>query len=96
MKGPGLRTKLDTRRLWKCPETGRLLKMDGQVTQMLSPFSKKPGFMQLVEHIPAPRPQPSLEEILSHMQVPPAPPEAVEPAANAAQEPPAATEQTDS
>lgn len=70
MKGPGLRTKLDVRRLWRCPETGRFLKAGGHVTQLASPFSRRPCFMEMVENQEKPRLQLDLEEILSHMQIP--------------------------
>ena len=73
MKGPGLRTKLKTRREWRCPQTGKTLWLSGRQTQVVSPFVRGECFMQLVEQQIPPRVQPSLEEILEHMQIEPAP-----------------------
>ena len=80
MKGPGLRSRLDARRHWRCPETGKTMHTPGHVTQLLSPFTSRRIFMEIVEkHSPA-RVSLSLEEILGHMQIMPEPREAVPPA----------------
>lgn len=49
MKGPGLKNKLEVRRLWKCPETGKTLFEDGHVTSRQSPFTKDLVWMNLIE-----------------------------------------------
>ncbi|WP_339745997.1 hypothetical protein [uncultured Rubinisphaera sp.] len=67
MKGPGLRTRLDVRRVWKCPQTGRILKTPGHVTQFVSPFTKDRCWMQFIETEHPPRPMVPLDEMLSHM-----------------------------
>jgi len=77
MKGPGLRTKLNVRREWRCPQTGKSLWLSGRQTQVLSPFARGDCFMELIEHQIPPRVQPPLEEILAHMviEAEPRPPE---------------------
>ncbi|HBN78418.1 MAG TPA: hypothetical protein DD473_21930 [Planctomycetaceae bacterium] len=67
MKGPGLKTRLDVRRVWKCPQTGRILKTPGHVTQFVSPFTKDRCWMQFIETEHPPRPMVPLDEMLSHM-----------------------------
>ena len=67
MKGPGLKSRLDVRRVWKCPATGKLLRTPGDVTQMLSPFCRDTKWMELVEEQQAPRPDISLDEIIERM-----------------------------
>lgn len=69
MKGPGLRARLDSRRHWRCPETGRVLHTSGDVAQLRSPFTPRGVFMELQEAYQPPRVSLTLEEILDHMQV---------------------------
>ncbi len=69
MKGPGLRARLDARRHWRCPETGRSLHTSGAVAQIRSPFTSREVFMELQETYQQPRVSLSLEDILGHMQV---------------------------
>jgi len=71
MKGPGFRIRHDVRRVWQCPETGKTLKTGGDVTQLRSPFSRKPVFMQMLEKQPPARKQLDLDEILDHMLIEP-------------------------
>lgn len=80
MKGPGFRIRHDVRRVWQCPETGKTLKTSGDVTQLRSPFARKPVFMQMLEDQPPARKQLDLDEILGHMLIEPE----SEPAAKAA------------
>lgn len=49
MRGPGLRTSYDVRRLWKCPECGKTRRSQGRVTAMVCSCQSEPVFMNLVE-----------------------------------------------
>ncbi len=69
MKGPGLRSKLDVRRVWKCPQTGKILRTPGNITQMVSPFTRETCWMEFVEEQRPAREQRTLETILEHMQI---------------------------
>ncbi|MCG6157769.1 hypothetical protein [Rubinisphaera margarita] len=69
MKGPGLRSKLDVRRVWKCPQTGKILRTPGSITQMISPFTRDTCWMEFIEEQRPAREQRTLETILEHMQI---------------------------
>ncbi|WP_417385664.1 hypothetical protein [Gimesia sp.] len=49
MKGPGLKLDLDVRRLWKCPQTGKTIRLSGDVVAKPVEVDGKTVFMQLVE-----------------------------------------------
>lgn len=55
MKGPGLKTGNDVRRLWRCPTSGKELLVKGNVTSVRSPFVNDPTWMKLVEEFKPPR-----------------------------------------
>lgn len=60
MKGPGLRTALDVRRLWVCPQCGRKLKLPGHIVSRRCDCGD--AFMKLVEEKPTPRPHRPIED----------------------------------
>ncbi len=49
MKGPGLRSKLDVRRLWKCPVCGYERHASGNETTVRCHCNKSEPWMKLVE-----------------------------------------------
>lgn len=49
MKGPGLKLDLDIRRLWKCPQTGKTIRLSGDVVSKSIQVEGEEVFMQLVE-----------------------------------------------
>lgn len=55
MKGPGLKVRNDVRRLWRCPTSGKELRVAGDVTAVRSPFVTEPTWMELVEVFRPPR-----------------------------------------
>ena len=50
IKGPGLRLKLDVRRVWECPACGRRVKRGGEVTNYKCPCREPALWMRLIEN----------------------------------------------
>ena len=48
MKGPKGRSQLDVRRIWRCPECGTEIKMDGDTAQKICKCQKEGHWMKLV------------------------------------------------
>ncbi len=78
MKGPGLRVRLDVRRLWVCPQCGRRVRAVGSVTSRVctNPSHQEAIWMQLVEERPQPpthAPPTEPPAPAASMEIPPAP-----------------------
>lgn len=58
MRGPGMRLKLDVRRMWQCPRCGAQRKLPAHVTTVRCQCVSEPTFMKIVEPQRLARPVP--------------------------------------
>lgn len=81
MKGPGLRIRLDVRRVWKCPQCGKQIRLPGQQVSYPCPCTSPPTWMHLLPDPKPPEyhfekisiPEPVEEEPLPEPERPPLP-----------------------
>lgn len=76
IKGTGLRTKLDVRRVWKCPQCDRIVKLRGLETSKICKCDGETWFMKLQEDLRWTRPH---QEIKAVVEVRPDPDEFPDP-----------------